>query len=171
MALYWMEFKYLHVAEIRTERLFGSDQDGQEQDGVHQRDSWSSFSVLEVKPERPDWDGLSGCIGRRIAEVGTGRQEVWRKSREELHGCSERRHEMSWCGRRWCKGKGQMEACDWLLPHCWELVKGEEDLFQAHVHYEVHSPPKQIWDLSFFTMYHVLPCVEMKCYKSSEHIL
>lgn len=49
-----MEFKYLHVAEIKTERLSGSDQDGQEQDGVHQRDSWSSFNVLEVKPERPD---------------------------------------------------------------------------------------------------------------------
>lgn len=54
MALYRMEFKYLHVAEIKTERLFGSDQDGQEQDGVHRRDSWSSFNVLEVKPERPD---------------------------------------------------------------------------------------------------------------------
>lgn len=49
-----MEFKYLHVAEIKTERLSGSDQDGQEQDGVHQGDSWSSVNVLEVKPERPD---------------------------------------------------------------------------------------------------------------------
>lgn len=34
------------------------------------------------------------------------------------------------------KGKGQMGEgpCDWLWPKCWELVKGDEGLFQARVH-------------------------------------
>lgn len=42
---------------------------------------------LEIKPERPDSDGLDGEYqGRRTPRSESGRQEAWRGSREETRG-------------------------------------------------------------------------------------
>lgn len=45
---------------------------------------------------------------QRDAEVGTGRQEAERKTRQEIYGCGERGHDV--------RGLELMEANDWLWP-------------------------------------------------------
>ena len=35
-------------------------------------------------------------------------------AKEEIYGCSERGHKASWCERRRCRGKDEMEADDSL---------------------------------------------------------
>lgn len=47
----------------------------------------------------PDLDGLDVCRKRDWTyqcKVGTGRQEAWRKRKEEIYPCSGRRLEVSW---------------------------------------------------------------------------
>lgn len=46
--------------------------------------------------------------GWKDAEVGPGRQKVWRRSREEIHGCSEKR---TWSQLMWAKRT--LTADDW----------------------------------------------------------
>lgn len=37
-----------------------------------------------------------------------------------------------------------MEPIGWLWSCWWGGLKREDDLFQAHVHYEIHSPPRNV---------------------------
>lgn len=52
--------------------------------------------------------------------VTVGRQEAWRKSEEQIYGCSARRPEASWRERRESRGWGGMEADDvfYFIFHC-----------------------------------------------------
>ena len=37
-------------------------------------------------------------------ETGSARQEAQRKTKEEIYGCTEGGHEVSWCEIRGCRG-------------------------------------------------------------------
>ena len=43
------------------------------------------------------------------AEDGATRQEIKRKTKEEIHGCSQEGRADSWCEKRSGRGQGEME--------------------------------------------------------------
>lgn len=89
----------------------------------------SMLDVLEMKPQRPDWDDLDVSRGGTV-DIWVEGCWVWSwQAREQSCGCSERgcEVELVW-EKKGCRTlEGQMEAGDWLRKQ----HKGKTDFYSV----------------------------------------
>lgn len=71
------------------------------------------------------------------AEVGSPWRKAQRKTKEEVYGCSQRGHKVSWVKKRGCGGHGYTEADDWP----WPLLKGAVERKEK----EIYSRLTETW--------------------------
>lgn len=107
--------------------------------GIRQVTQWRLLAFISV-----GWTVIIVItINRLRSQAGTARQEVHRRTAEEICGCNERGYEVNSLAedpfiwelmrmRRWRRWQGYMEADDWL---CWgDEESSQKDIFRFAPH-------------------------------------